>query len=383
MPSDSSRDLSAEFPTLERGIYANHAALAPWPLCVSEAVRDFARENTTVGPSQYKTWIKRERRLKDNLARLINASSWKDIALLKNTTEGISLVAEGLNWQRGDNIVLPAREFPSNRLPWLAQRRHGVEIREIDVRSVDDPEAALLNAIDHRTRVLSVSAIAWDNGLKLELQRLGRACRQNGTLFFVDAIQRLGMLPLDVEACHIDCLCADAHKWLLGPEGIAIFYCNESTRPLLRLRQQGWYMVDYPWAFDEKPLVPSTSARRFEAGSPNSLGQAAFDASVRLLLEYGLERVAERNIDHSSHLLDGLEAMGDIEISSPLEPGRRSAIVCFRPLGQDCNSIIEAMASRGVSCARRGEAIRLSLHYYQGRKHASELLNILETSLRA
>ncbi len=374
---------SDEFPILKKGIYANHAALAPWPLSVSEAVQDFAAENATLGPSQYRLWVKRERRLKDNLAKMITAESWKDIALLKNTTEGICLVAEGLDWQRGDNIVIPAREFPSNRLPWLAQQRHGVEIREIDVRASDDPEAALLNAIDDRTRVLSVSAIAWDNGLKLSLRRLGRACRQNNTLFFVDAIQRLGMLPLDVAACNIDCLCADAHKWLLGPEGIAVFYCHEATRPRLRLRQQGWYMTDYPWAFEKEPLLPSKSARRFEAGSPNSLGQAAFDASVKLLLKYGLDRVAGRNLENTARLLDGLRALQDIEISSPVDPQRRSAIVCFRPLRQNVGTLVQALADGGVTCAQRSGSIRLSLHYYQGRKESSKLLNIVELALKA
>jgi selenocysteine lyase/cysteine desulfurase len=370
-----------EFPVLEQGVYANHAALAPWPKSVSEAVHQFADENYTVGPARYKTWVTRERRLKESLALMTGAESWKDIALLKNTTEGICVVSEGIDWKPGDNIVIPDGEFPSNRLPWLAQQRHGVEIREIDVRSTPDPEAALINAMDRRTRVMSVSAIAWDDGLVLSLDRLGEACAQTDTLFFVDAIQRLGMLPIDVQASQIDCLSADAHKWLLGPEGISVFYCNEKTRPQLRLRQLGWYMVDYPWAFDRQGLEPSTSARRFEAGSPNSLGQAAFDASVNLLLGQGMDCVSGQVMKNTRMLLEGLMKIDDIEITSPLAPDRQSAIVCFKPSGLNCKDFVKKLAEAKVVAAERGGSVRLSLHYYQGRDEVEAVLEGIKKTI--
>ncbi len=381
MPEDAFVASADDFPILRRGIYANHAALAPWPTAVSEAVHQFSEENSIVGPARYKSWVARERRLKTNLATLVGAASWKDIAVLKNTTEGICVVAEGIDWQRGDNIVIPAGEFPSNRLPWLAQERHGVEIRQIDTRSASDPESALTSAIDNRTRVLSVSAIGWDDGFSFALQTLGNACRKNGTLFFVDAIQRVGMLPIDVEACKIDCLSADAHKWLLGPEGISVFYCNEATRPLLRLRQLGWYMVDYPWAFGEGPLLPSDTARRFEAGSPNSLGQAAFDASVQLLLDAGMDTVADSILSNTAELLDGLQTINSVAISSPLAKDRRSGIVCFKPGNKDCAEVVIKLAEANVTCAVRGDSIRLSLHFYQGQKQVTHLLNAIEMAI--
>ena len=171
-----------EFPVMQHGLYANHAAIAPWPLAASRAVAEFAMENAEIGAEKYSHWLLRETRLRRNLASLINASSADDIALLKNTTEGICTVANGIDWQKGDNIVLPAGEFPSNRLPWLALQSQGVEVREVDIRATNDPESALLERVDKNTRLLSVSAVQWTDGLRLQLKTLGHYCQQNNVL---------------------------------------------------------------------------------------------------------------------------------------------------------------------------------------------------------
>ncbi len=173
---------------MRHGLYANHAAIAPWPRVASQAVAEFAQENCEIGPEKYHRWLLRETTLRKMLAGLINAVSADDIALLKNTTEGICTAANGIDWRSGDNLVLPADEFPSNRLPWLALQHLGVEIREVDIRSTTEPEKALLDHMDQRTRLLSVSAVQWTDGLRLRLETLGQACQENNTLFFVDAI---------------------------------------------------------------------------------------------------------------------------------------------------------------------------------------------------
>ena len=197
-------------------------------------------------------------------------------------------MANGIDWLSGDNLVTPADEFPSNRLPWLALQRLGVEVREVDIRATDEPEQALMARMDSRTRLLAVSAVQWTDGLRLQLETLGKACKSQDVLFFVDAIQQLGAIQMDVERCGIDFLAADGHKWLLAPEGIAVFYCRESVREQLTLQQHGWRMVDTPYQFNRESWEPSKSAGRFEAGSPNTVGQAALNASVGLLLATAL-----------------------------------------------------------------------------------------------
>ncbi len=320
-----------EFPILKHGFYANHAAIAPWPRAAANAVAEFALENADFGAEKYSRWLLRESQLRKSLAGMINASSADDIALLKNTTEGICTVANGVDWRKGDNLVLPAHEFPSNRLPWLALERHGVEVREVDIRATAEPEKALLERIDGRTRLLSVSAVQWTDGLRLKLETLGQYCRQNNVLFFVDAIQQLGALQMDVEACAIDFLAADGHKWLLAPEGIAVFYCRDNCREQLRLNQLGWHMVDEPYQFNREQWQASKTAIRFEAGSPNILGQVAMYASLGVLEDFGMPAVEDLITANSRILSAALADMPGVELLRPFDRQRVSGIVSFRP----------------------------------------------------
>ena len=386
MPNDTQRNrftrsLREQFPIRDDGLYLNHAAIAPWPRRTADAVTAFAAENLERGPDRYAEWIRRTADLRKMLARLTGAAGAADIALMKNTTEGISAVAWGLDWQPGDNLVLPRDEFPSNRLPWLAQRSRGVEVREIDIRSATNAETALIDAMDSRTRLLTVSSVQWTDGFRLDLQRLGDACHRCDALFFVDAIQHLGALPLDVEACRIDYLAADAHKWLLAPEGIAVFYSSARARPLVRLLQQGWHMVDDAWNFQRDEWTPSSDARRFEAGSPNSLGQAALHASVGLLLEYGMETVATRVLANTENLLGHLQALQTARLLSGTEPARRSGIVSFAVDGLPARDLHARLSRLGVTCALRGEGIRVSPHFYQGEQEIDRFASVLKKAL--
>lgn len=371
-----------QFPILSEGHYANHAAISPWPLVASTAVREFAMENCAGDPGKNKRWLLRETDLRTRLAGLVNAGSADDIALLKNTTEGINTVANGIDWQAGDNVVIPAGEFPSNRLPWLALERQGVKVREVDIRAGHDPEQALLSHMDTNTRLLAVSAVQWTDGLRLKLDILGKDCRRNDVLFFVDAIQQLGAMQLDVDACCIDFLAADGHKWLLSPEGIAVFYCRQSAREQLRLTQHGWRMVDSPYRFNRDQWPPSKTARRFEAGSPNMLGQAAFHASVSLLQNVGMEYVEAYVTENSRALSTGLSLISAIEPVQPFELSRVSGIVSFRAPDLDTVVLYRQLQERQLSCAIRGDAIRLSPHFYQAGKPVQEMLDVIDQTIK-
>jgi len=377
-PDRSVEPFPGQFPILTSGLYFNHAAVGPWPRRTAEAVQSFAEENMRQGSAGYRQWYARENELRKNLADLTGAGAAEDIALLKNTTEGICTVAFGLDWSDTDNIVLPRGEFPSNRLPWLAQADRGVEIREIDIRGAVHAETALIEALDHNSRVLTVSAVQWDDGFRLDLAVLGEACRRRGVLFFVDAIQQLGALPIDVEACGIDFLAADAHKWLLAPEGIAVFYSRDEARARLRLLQQGWHMFDHPWHFEREDWTPARSAKKFEAGSPNTMGQAALNASASLLLEYGMDNVSRRVLANTDRLIRSLQDLPGARLCSPAAPERRSGIVRFAHERFSAQELHQRLAGAGVSCVVRGSAVRLSPHFYQGARQLDEFMDILE-----
>ena len=275
----------------------------------------------------------------------------------------------------------PVDEFPSNRLPWLALESLGVEIREVDIRSSNDPEQALLSRMDERTRLLSVSAVQWIDGLRLQLETLGSACRDNNVLFFVDAIQHLGALQMDVRACKIDFLAADGHKWLLSAEGIAVFYCRDGIRQQLKLQHQGWRMVDEPYHFERDNWLPSESSIRFEAGSPNIMGQVALHASVGLLQQIGMQTVEACVAKNSMRLSEGLTEIAGSELVRAFDPTLYSGIVSFRTPGQDLLEIHRMLKKHSISSALRGDAIRLSPHFYQTGKPIDDVLNIIENIL--
>ncbi len=347
-------------------LYLNHAAVSPWPRRTVDAVRQFATENGQRGSQQYPQWLQRESALREQFRELINAQSCDEIALLKSTSEALSVIAWGLNWAAGDRIVYPAQEFPSNRIVWESLRTLGVTTSAVDISATDDPEQALIDALAPQTRLLSVSAVQYADGLVLDVNKLGAACKARGILFCVDAIQCLGALPFDVQACQADFVAADGHKWLLGPEGLALFYCRQPLIKTLRLNQFGWHMVEAMGDFDRTDWAPAESARRFECGSPNMLGIHALHASLSLLLDTGMQQVARRLRNNTRYLIDQLQE--HTEILSPQAELRRAGIVTVRTAGEDTEARYRHLQNKGVVCALRGGGIRFSPHYYTARE---------------
>ncbi|PMZ96099.1 MULTISPECIES: aminotransferase class V-fold PLP-dependent enzyme [unclassified Pseudomonas] len=353
--------------------YLNHAAIGPWPRRAAEAVASFARDNVRLGASAYPAWLATERRLRERLARLLNAPTTGDIALVGNTSQALSLVAFGLDWQPGDQVVISDEEFPSNRVVWQALANHGVEVVEASLAGAD-PEAALLAACGPRARLLSVSAVQFASGLRLDLARLGVACRQRGVLLCIDAIQQVGALPFDVQRYQCDFAMADGHKWMLGPEGLGVFYCRSELRRQLKLHAYGWHMLEHLGDFERREWQPARSARRFECGSPNMLGACALEASLSLLEDVGMALVAEQLELRVEQLHQGLLAIPGVQVHSPADPSRRAGIVNFSIDGQANVDIYRALSNNGVMCALRGPGVRFSPHFYTDQRLIDEVL---------
>jgi selenocysteine lyase/cysteine desulfurase len=356
--------------------YLNHAAVAPWPNRAASAVARFAQENVLLGARDYSDWMSLEQRLRERLMRLLNAPSTDDIALVKNTSEALSFVAFGLPWQSGDQIVISDEEFPSNRIVWEALAAQGVEVIQASLKS-DDPEGALLAACGPRTRLMSVSAIQFASGLRLDLQRLGAGCKQQNVLFCIDAIQQLGALPFDVQSYQCDFAMADGHKWLLGPEGLGVFYVRSELREQLKLHEFGWHMLEHMGDYTRTTWEPAKSARRFECGSPNMLGAMALEASLSLLEEVGMPTVATLIAERVQWLQDGLGAIAGITLHSPLNPARRGGIFSFSIDGIDNQVVYEALKAQQVVCIPRGPGVRLSPHFYTEKRVIDETIAIV------
>jgi selenocysteine lyase/cysteine desulfurase len=374
-------DYAAEFSLDPQTIYLNHAAVAPWPLRTMRAVTAFAAENATQGALNYPRWNTVEHRLRQRLATLIHAHDANDIALLKSTSEALSFVAYGLDWEHGDNVVIGNQEFPSNRIVWESLAARGVETRQADLSGAASPEDALIACMDERTRVLAVSSVQYATGLKLDLIRLGEYCREHGALFCIDAIQSIGAQQLDVQACHADFVAADGHKWMLGPEGVALFYCRAALRERLRLHEYGWHMVEDIGNYTRTDWTPARSARRFECGSANMLGIHAFDASVSLLLDVGMEVIERCVMENSGYLIDQLNKQHEIELITHASPDRHAGIVTFRPRNGDAAELHAHLMANHIFCAPRGGGIRFSPHFHTPRHQLARAVDVVATYL--
>jgi len=368
-------NLAMEFPQLGDITYLNHAAISPWPVRTKNAVDQFSEENVVQGSKNYLQWIDVETQLRHSLQQLINANSPDDIALLKNTSEALSVVAFGLDWRAGDNIVSVSCEFPSNRVVWEALSTKGVELRKTDINCAD-PEQALFDNVDKHTRMMSISSVQYATGFQLNLRRIGEFCQKNNILFCVDAIQSIGALQFDVQEIKADFVMADGHKWMLGPEGVALFYCRPELREKLTLHQFGWHMTDAFIEYDKEEWKPASTARRFECGSPNMLGIHALNASLSLLLEIGMQTVEEMVLDNSEYLFDCISNSKQLELLTTNDPGRFGGIVTFRHRNVDNDKLFSVLTENGIMCAQRGGGIRFSPHFYTPKDKINQAVRI-------
>ena len=368
---------SSEFPQQTGLRYLNHAAVAPWPKRAADAVAAFAQENILQGARDYPQWLIIEKRLRERLMRLVNAQTTGDIALVKNTSEALSFVAFGLDWRAGDQVVISDQEFPSNRVVWEALKPRGVEVIQVSLDG-EDPEGDLLAACTPRTRLLSISAVQYASGLRMDLERLGAGCRQRGVLYCIDAIQQLGALPFDVQAYDCAFAMADGHKWMLGPEGLGVFYCRAAEREQLALQEYGWHMLENAGNYDLADRQPARSARRFECGSPNMLGAVALEASLSLLEEVGMGTVGELVQARVQQLQEGLGRIDGASLHSPQDPARRAGILTFSLAGWDNTRLLERLRAEQVVCIQRGAGIRFSPHFYTSEVVIEETLGLIK-----
>jgi cysteine desulfurase/selenocysteine lyase len=367
--------IRAQHPVTERYAYFDHAAVAPMCAAARDAMVRHAQESAEHGDVHYGQWDRRIEAARASAAHLIGAQAG-EVAFLKNTTEGIAFVAEGLRWQPGDNVVIPEREYPANVYPWMNLAERGVEVRWLPHRDGRVHIDALPEVCDARTRLVSLSFVQFASGFRTPLAEVGRFCRARNCLFFVDAIQGLGAFPLDVEADGIDFLAADGHKWLLGPEGAAIFYCRASRRNDLRLIEVGAGTVINRREYLTYNLTPALDARRFEAGSGNLPGVFALGAAVEYLMSVGIDAIAARVLALTDRLCAGLAQLGWTVLSSR-RPAEASGIVMFSHPQHAPEATWRALHREHIILSLRAGVLRASPHFYNTEGEIDRLLAAL------
>lgn len=354
----SSANLDAEFPVRRNLLYFNHAAVAPLPRRVSEAMIAHVANVRERGAADWRSWYAQIDATRARCAKFIGAGP-DEVAFLPNTSWGINLVAQSFPWKSGDNVVSDDMEFPSNAYPWQRLEARGVQCRLAKSRDGRVTAEAIAAEIDARTRVVAVSWVAFHNGWVFPLAEIGRMCRERGILFVVDGIQALGALPADVERDSIDVLAADSHKWLYGAEGGAIFYVREAARDRVPALASGWWNNKSAKSYLDYGFVPYESARRYEPGTLPTDHIAGLAAAIELLEAMGRDTVRARILELNEALRRGLVRRG-WRIATP-EPLASGILAAAHP-SQEPRAVAKALEERGVIVAPREGAIRFSPH---------------------
>lgn len=367
--------LRAQMPVARRWAYFDHAAVAPLSGPAHDTLCAWAADNAENGDAHWPTWSRRVEQVRRQGATLIGADD-DEIALVRNTTEGINLVAEGYPWQAGDNVVCFADEFPSNRIPWQNLAGRGVECRLVAADGTDDDLDRLLSACDARTRIVSVSWVGYASGRRWDVPRLAQAVHDRGALLFLDAIQGLGVFPIDADAEGVDFLAADGHKWLLGPEGAGFAFVRREHLDRLRPKGLGWNSVVDGHDFTRTEWKVKPSASRWEGGTMNTGGHLALGASLALLAMHDQQTIADRVLAVSEKLCEALRGAG-ATVFSDRRPAAASGIVSFELPGRNPMAVRRELLDAGIVVSCRAGKLRASPHAYNNDDDIDQLIEAL------
>lgn len=370
----------AEFPVAERWAYFDHAAVAPLPRRSGDILRAWAADQEQNGVIHWPQWERKLAALRAQAADLIGAHA-DEIAFVGSTTQGIGLVAEGFPWREGDSVVTAAEEYPSNIYPWLNLQSRGVTLRTVPSRDGRVWIRDLAAAMDHTTRVLTISHVEFASGFRNDLDALAELCRARGVALFVDAIQGLGPLVIDVSRTPIDFLAADGHKWLLGPEGAGLLYVRRDWIDRLRPLGVGWHSVIGSYNSPEIDFRLKPTAERWEGGSFNMPGLQALGASVGLLVEIGRDAVSARILDRAERVRDLARSLG-WSVHGSQQPADLSGIVALERAGTDANQAVHRLRAEGVAVAARRGLLRISPHVYNDEDDLQRLKTALASLVR-
>jgi selenocysteine lyase/cysteine desulfurase len=367
-------DPEKEFPILSRWTFLNHAAVAPISARAAVALDAYTRQ--AAGDAYLSgQWYQKADDARACAARLMNADA-SELAFVKNTSEGLAFVANGWDWKAGDEIASTAVEYPANVYPWMDLERR------LGVRHVMVPEKAgridfddLAAALTPRTRMVAISHVEYASGFRNDLARIGALCRSRGILLCVDAIQSLGVLPVDVRAMNIDFLSADGHKWLLGPEGCGVFFCRKELITVLR-PEVGWLNVINAQDYGNYDFTLRDDAKRFECGSYNIPGILALGASLKLIEELGVDLISRRVLALTEHFADGLCRKGYAVFSSRRE-SEASGIVSFTHPVHDLAALNRMLLREKIVLALREGRLRASPHFYNSFEQIDRVLDAL------
>lgn len=379
-----------DFPITKRTIYMNNGAIAPTPLSTIKAMTNFMLTCAEVGPDAHATFdsiISLLDELRTRIAYLINCER-DEVVLVQSTTEGLNIVAKGLDWKAGDAIVVRGgkHEHFANYLPWVAlSQRKGVQLRELAITNEDGFfDLGELEKLVNGSRLITMSHVLYNTGAIMPLEEVGRILQENDeVLFCVDAAQSAGTIPVDVKKIGCDFMSFPGFKWLCGPTGIGVFYCSKKTFEMLEPTVIG---VESATLSDQNILAYLDMPARFQGGFRNFPGAAGLEASLRYILRIGLERIRKKNMNVASILREEIAKIPDVKMFGPEEECKRSSIVTFMPQAADSSTLVRKLEQNNMIFAARDigggkKAVRAAPHFFNSEEEATTAASYIKSLL--
>jgi cysteine desulfurase/selenocysteine lyase len=367
-----------EFPVSKNKIFLGHAGVCPLPRRVAQAMMDCTSEGT-LGDQEAFVMHKIADARKAG-AKLLNCEP-DEVSIVGPTSLALSLVAAGLKFRKGDNILIYHDDYPSNVYPWMALAEHGVKVRLLNTRGLGLIRAIdVMGQVDENTRLVALGSNHFISGYRLDHNAIGKFLRERGILFCLDAIQTLGAFPTTVE--NVDFLAADSHKWLLGPCGAGIFYVKKDLQEKLNPPIYGWHNVRNPNFVAQEKIEFRSGAAKFEAGTHNLIGLVGLLAAMELGLEIGVDNIAAELLRKRAWLVPALQAKGFAVLNAEPKTENASGITTFFTPGKNLAELNQKLADAGVITSlrtdRRGQNyIRISPHFYTTDAELQRVLELL------
>ena len=367
-----------EFPVAREKIFLGHAGVCPLPRRVADAIADCARQGTLGDQEAF--MLHRLDEARKLASQLIHCQP-DEIALVGPTSLALSFVAAGLNFRRGDNVLIYHDDYPSNVYPWMALAARGVEVRLLNIKKFGAIRTMdVTGQVDENTRLVALASCHFISGFRIEIDAIGKFLRERGILFCLDAIQTLGAFPTTVE--HVDFLAADAHKWLLGPCGAGILYVRRDLQEKLNPPVYGWHNVRNPNFVAQEKIEFRNGAVKFEAGTQNLVGLVGLIASMELALEIGVENIAGELLRKRAWLIPALQAKDFTVLNADAKTENAGGIVSFFQPGKDMSAFNQKLSESGIIASlrtdRKGQNyIRLSPHFYNTDAELQRVLELL------
>ena len=371
------------FPYLQKEwIYFNHAAISPLSSRVSKRVSGHIQRRSAEEVATFNHDIPAIEATRKRLQHLINAESEDRIAFLQNTSQALNIVARGLAWNPGDHIIVNDLEFPSNVYPYLNLESKGVVVDQVSHQGGRITPEMIEEYITDRTRMVAISAVQFLSGYKADLQHIGQICKKHNLWFVVDAIQALGASKVDVQQMNIDALASGSHKWLMAPQGLGMLYLTDKLQNHLVEHDLGWLSVEDPWQLFTHNQAMDSTARRFELGTPNTLGVHGLHATLDLFSELGNERIYRRVSYLSGLLLEKMDSTTNLSRFSPKEESERAGIVTYHlPSDTDLDTLIPGLKDHQLHVAVRNGKLRLAPHFYNTEQEIERAVEIIKEYL--